>query len=625
MNTQRFQESFRQRCSRKIAYLLRLGVGVMLLVMLKLVPSPVQAADVLSANRSPAYTVRFESYRDSQSPEEVQTTLARLLEKRSELAKKENRKPLPLGVLKRRARQELPRLLKALHARGYYDAILETEVEAGSEAPVIIFRFDVGEAYKVAATELALTVETPSDIRLPPENTLRPTPGKPVRASEVLSGAEKAESYIAAENCLMKVQVQPSLTLSRADKQATVHYEINAGPPARFGAITLEGNQSVTKEHIHSLLPWKQGDCFHANDISKAETALLASQLFASVSIKTAPAPNEQGQLPVTVQVTERFHRTVKAGVSYMTDEGPGISSSWEHRNFRGGGERLEAIGVISQLQYSLDTTYTLPAFLRDDQSLKISGRLAEERPDSYTSRNTSISATVERIISERLKAGLGAGYRLSSVEEATGAEETYGLIFLPGYGLWDSRNDALNPTEGILARLDITPYFDTLGSGTYFLKTLAGGSTYFALPGPASPVLAVRGALGSIAGDSTGDLPADLRFYAGGGSSVRGYGYQELSPERNGEPFGGKSLIEVSTELRLKFTETIGGAFFLDGGNAYSSEYPDFEENLRWGAGLGLRYYSDFGPLRLDVAFPLDKREDDSAFQLYVSLGQAF
>ena len=162
-------------------------------------------------------------------------------------------------------------------------------------------------------------------------------------------------------------------------------------------------------------------------------------------------------------------------------------------------------------------------------------------------------------------------------------------------------------------------------------MKGQVTAQTYFSSDITGKPTLALRGSLGSISGASATSLPANLRFYAGGGGSVRGYSYQSLSPRFNGTPIGGASLVELSTELRVRFTETLGGVVFVDGGNAYTDSVPTFGKSLYYGAGVGLRYYSPLGPLRLDVGVPLNGSNidgsgvDETGIQFYVSLGQAF
>jgi translocation and assembly module TamA len=128
------------------------------------------------------------------------------------------------------------------------------------------------------------------------------------------------------------------------------------------------------------------------------------------------------------------------------------------------------------------------------------------------------------------------------------------------------------------------------------------------------------------MSGAERDEIPADIRFYAGGGGSIRGYAYQSVGPTQNNEPIGGRSLITMSAELRIKITEKMGLVAFVDGGSAFESAFPDFEETLQWGGGLGFRYFTAIGPLRLDVGIPINRRAGiDDSFQIYVSIGQAF
>ena len=131
---------------------------------------------------------------------------------------------------------------------------------------------------------------------------------------------------------------------------------------------------------------------------------------------------------------------------------------------------------------------------------------------------------------------------------------------------------------------------------------------------------------MGATSGAERDEIPADIRFYAGGGGSIRGYAYKSVGPRHENQPLGGRSVAGLSSELRMNVTDTMGFAAFVDGGGVFESSFPDFGETFRWGAGLGLRYLTPVGPLRLDIGVPLNRREGiDNSFQVYVSLGQAF
>ncbi len=190
----------------------------------------------------------------------------------------------------------------------------------------------------------------------------------------------------------------------------------------------------------------------------------------------------------------------------------------------------------------------------------------------------------------------------------------------------WDRSNDELDPTRGFRLTGRVEPFLDFFGEPSRFTKAQVTGSYYLPLESEAKWVVASRVTLGSILGESKGDVPADERFYAGGGGSIRGYPFQSVGPLENGEPTGGLSVFEASLELRARLTESFGLVAFVDGGSAFDANVPDFEEDILFGVGAGFRYFSPIGPFRFDIGFPLDKRENvDDSFQIYLSIGQAF
>ena len=201
-----------------------------------------------------------------------------------------------------------------------------------------------------------------------------------------------------------------------------------------------------------------------------------------------------------------------------------------------------------------------------------------------------------------------------------------FGLVSLPARLDWDTSDDRLDPSRGGRLKVQNEPFVDTLGEDLRFNRSRVDYAHYLQVHEQPQVVLAGRGAVGTLFGASRENVPASERFYAGGGGSVRGFGYQLAGDlDSKDKPLGGRSLIEMSGEVRVRVTETIGAVAFVDAGTTYASTVPDFDEPLRVGVGPGLRYFSPVGPIRADLGFPLDPRDKDDTFQFYISLGQAF
>lgn len=298
----------------------------------------------------------------------------------------------------------------------------------------------------------------------------------------------------------------------------------------------------------------------------------------------------------------------------------------WEHRNLLGRGEDFEILLSGNETRQSLDATFLKPHFYRDDQRLVLRSMLSHEDSDAFESRSFRNTARIERDLTETITVGAGIGYDYLYVEE-DGISDTFALLSFPlSLGI-NTTDDLLDPTMGYTLGVLTTPYVETFGDNVTYLRYDFTGSAYYEMLDNRRMILASRGRYGQIVGASRTKVPSSERFYAGGGGSVRGYPYQSLTPLNvDDDPIGGKSVLELSFELRSRLSERFGFAVFLDGGRAYEGTVPNLGDELFWGAGVGFRYYTVIGPIRLDVAFPLRDREGvDDSFQVYISIGQAF
>ncbi len=518
------------------------------------------------------------------------------------------------------------RMRSIMVSRAYYNATVNVLVDDRTETKEDpLMRFDVisNKRYTVASSELMWGQ--------PPlvENNNTPyhlNVGDYANAKPIVENAQAIREMLAKERCYISLEVTPRAVLDALIRTAEIDYEIDYGAEANFGETFIEGASTVQDDIIRKSIKWKQGECFDVEKQKQTQTTLLQTQLFASVTISHPNEPNERGEVDMVIEVIDRPHRTVSAGAEYEFDQGPGVSASWQHRNLTGRANDLSVKTIISQREIGADGAYTLPYFYNDAQKLRLSGAIKSENMDSFDSNNASVLAEVSRGLTDEISASVGLGARYSQVSEAGQETENFGLLFVTSAIEFDNRDNVLDPNKGILARGTITPYTDVTGQGVGFVRSEMAAQTYLTQTDWLwKPTLALRGAYGQINGANTTSIPADLRFYSGGGGSVRGYNFQAIGPRNNGEAEGGTVWTELSSEIRLRFTEEFGGVVFVDAGNTYQAKAPDPTEELFFSTGVGVRYYSPLGPLRLDVGVPLDEVEDDAAFGVYVSIGQAF
>lgn len=567
-----------------------------------------------------AYQVVFEG--------ELDPALRDILRSVSEAHALRDRMPATDQMFQRRARADIPNLLRALRSEGYYDGQVEAHVDPHVSPPRIIFEVQPGPAYLLQAVHFdGPDAEDGFDFPSPGPATAGLVLGSRARAPAILGGKDKFREFLRENGHPFPWVALREAQVDHESRSIVVTYTFNPGPSARFGQVTVEGEERVSPRYILDKVPWSEHQMFQASELQKLRATLMQTGLFTMVDVShpgSIPESSRDNELPVTISVVERVPRTVKAGVGYETDTGFGTALEWEHRNILGSGQQLRTRLHLAEKRQMLEGAFQIPEFPDPSQSLTIQGNIGQETTDALEKKEIAAGAMINRRLDSFWSVGLGTNFRYSEVTQL-GKTETYGLISIPGELTWDMRDHVLNPTRGWRMQLRAEPFMDTLEWNTTFFKLSGSLSAYLPVLAEDRLVLAGRGALGSITGEANMNLPPDQRFYAGGGGSVRGYAYQSIGPEVDGKVVGGKSMVEVGTELRLRLENNFGLVAFLDGGQVFSETELRFQDDFLWGAGLGLRYYLDFGPIRLDVAFPLNRRDKDAAFQVYVSIGQAY
>jgi translocation and assembly module TamA len=544
----------------------------------------------------------------------------------SQLSALSGRAPDSDAALRSRAADDRERFNAVARAFGYYDDQVDVAIDSKASPVKITVTVVPGPAYLLSSVTVVgvdgkmLPASVPSIMT----TTLDLDIGKPAWSAPVAAGNAKIERIFRAHGYPFASVTTRKVTIDHGAHTMTVVYVLDPGPTASFGPTSFKGLDSVHEAYVARHLGWTSGDLYNVDKVEKTRDQLVASNLFSTVAIDTEKGPSPD-IVPMTVDVTERLPRSIAAGASYASTEGVSFNASWEHRNLFGEAEDLKFGILVGQEDSALTADFRKPDIFGVGWDFLSNITVGKEDANAYTSEGEKWFNGLEYKVIPNVVVGFGISLEHATITDYE-LHQRYTLIGLPVYVKRDGTDDLLNPTMGSREAITVTPYSDPGNSSLSFVSGRINGSYYQRLGDSDRYVVAVLGALGATVGVGLDELPKDKRFYAGGGGSVRGYGFQRAGPiDTNDTPIGGLSSAEASLEFRYKLTETIGIVPFVDAGNVYDTSFPDLSKRVFIGAGIGARYYTGLGPLRFDIAAPLHRRSGDRPFQIYVSLGQAF
>lgn len=553
------------------------------------------------------------------------------------------------ATLLRRAREDEQRITRALLALGYFSArvltsvngVLSGDADAEDELSAVPQPEKLAAVIQVIPGRLFVLGDVSIQTRGGGASVSHATltmdaiglrPGDPAISANIVAANGRAIEILREQGFAFARLESRQATADHATAKLDLALQYDPGQMARMGPVTIDGVEKVNPAFVAGLAPFTPGDPFTSSRLKDFKDTLERLNVFDSVVISEASTLDEELHLPLTVTVHERPRRAVGVAASWSTREGAALSSYWEHRNLLGEAERLRIeasssrlfLNAVEDYEYVLRTSLTLPAWPERRDDVRFSINLKRERPDAYARNAVELGVGWTRLFDKSLRLEAGLLVAQAREEDIFGTQDRTTLS-LPVALLYDTRNDPLEPVVGFRASAELRPLLDLRRAETAAARLLLQGAAYTRLDTDARTVLAGRISAGLSLGADVGDLPADLRFFAGGGGSVRGYAFQGLGPrDPQDRIIGGASLAEASVELRHWVWDDIGAAAFVDTGAAFAAEIPDFS-NLGTGAGVGIRYRTPIGPLRLDVAIPLDPRASDPDFSVYVGLGQAF
>jgi translocation and assembly module TamA len=545
----------------------------------------------------------------------------------------ERKDPANAAQIGRRASADADLLRELLRSQGYYDADVEARTEnAGGELRVILTA-DPGQQYRFAAVDLPGLDAAGSDAaRL--RDSFAVKAGDPVIAADVIAGGLALTHALGEEGFASAKIGEQDVEVNHQTHLATLTLPVTPGPVARFGAIHVTGRPNFSAHHLAIIARFRPGAPFRRSKLEDLRRALIQTTLVANADIQVVPV--QGGRIvDVNVRLEPAPSHTIAGELGYGTGQGARIEASWTDRNFLNPEGALTVRGVAGTAEQLLGVQFRRSNFLQRDQTLNLQVSASHQKFAAYEAKTIFLSANIERQSNFIWQKKWTWSYGLESlatnergVFSSAGVKDTRTFLIAAaplslGY---DGSDSLLDPSRGFRLNLRVSPELSSHGGRFTYARTQFDASAYH--PVSDQVVVAGRVRIGTIFGAGVFQIAPSRRFYSGGGGSVRGYGYQQLGPkDLDGDPIGGRGLAEFGLETRIRLKQ-FGGNFgivpFFDGGSLTDETIPDFK-NWRFAAGIGARYYSSFGPIRVDVGIPLNRQKGDGPLAVSVSLGQAF
>ncbi len=524
------------------------------------------------------------------------------------------------------------RLMKSL---GYYDGTAISTIETIPEDPGklrAIVSATPGKLYTLGEIVVKADLTVPDGLV---RKELPVRTGDPIEAARI-QGAEANVSLTLPQQGYPFVKVgDRDILLDGETLKGDYTLPVDTGPRSSFGVLRTEGDPVFKLDHLNVFPRFDRGELYDNRKADDLRQALVATGLFSGIGVEPVRtgviAADGTEQVDLLVKQTKGPQRSLAATAGYGTGEGFKIEGTWTHRNFFPPEGALIVGAVAGTQEQGVSGTFRRANAGKRDRTVSLIASVNHSNYDAFDARTIRLAGRVSYdstpIWQKTFTYNYGfelVGTNESVYDFAAGerVRGTYFIAALPAQALFDRSDDLLNPTKGYRIKLNVSPEASIRDGTRPYVRAMVEVTGYYPLND--SFVIAGRARAGSIAGIARDDLAPSRRYYGGGGGSVRGYGFQRLGPfDPNGDPVGGRSLNEFAVEARYRFGN-YGIVPFFDAGNAYESVLPKGGD-LRYGAGIGGRFYTNFGPLRVDVATPLNPRPGDGKVALYISIGQAF
>ena len=521
--------------------------------------------------------------------------------------------------LKQDSEEDIEKITQAAKFFGYLSAHTIYSVTNDKE-PTVIFKVTLGPLYHIDS--FTVVEDEVSPIEAIPENlskNIAATTPNITNQEQLVLDHLLNQGYRSAR--ITKREIRADLATHTVDHMIT----IERGEKVYFDDPVIHTSGKLSLDKIRKCVLWKKGDVYSKESIEQTKIALEKTNFFSEITIHEDDSHTGNHLVNVEIDLEEMPHHTVGAGLSYMTFKGPGIAFDYEDRNIRNLGEKFAFRVELWKKFQTVAASFQQQDLLNLDETVTWATEYNRQKIIAFSSRDISVGVILDKKIAPLMDAYIGA--RLEALRSFSEHRiQRYWLLKSPFGFRYNSSNDLLDPTRGVILHTKLTPAYQFLGKDfTYFIHNTTF-STFCSLPSE-TITLATKITFGNIVGSSRNTIPPPDRFFGGSDNSLRGYKYQTVSPlDRKGDPIGGRSLLTGTVETRFRTKWHIGWVLFYDIGNVYTQNVPDLKKKQFHSYGFGARYTTPIGPLRLDIGIPLNRRKKlDSRFQVYFSIGQAF
>ena len=544
-----------------------------------------------------------------------------------------------------KARGDYRRIVAALYNEGYYGGTVSIRVggaEAAGLAPdvelpdpvAVAILVKPGPQFRFNSVNIVNQAPPTSDpgdaVDLP--STQGYGTGEIAKSSVILRAEQLALAAWQQQGYAKAVIASRDVVADHASSTVDVTIAVNPGAKAAFGDIAVSGTERMDPEFVRRQTGLAVGQEYDPDDVALAQKRLDRLEVFSAARLEAAEAIAGNGLLPYNLIVQELPGRRFGVGATYSTIDGLGLEAYHLWRNLFGQAERLRLDAKVASIGFPIDTaefdyffggTFTKPGIFTPDTDFVATISAERTIYPTYTETSAAGRVGLTHIFSDQITVEGGLSFERNRFDDDFGTRD-FSTIGIYGGAVYDGRDDKVDPTEGFYAAANIEPFYE-FNYGNPAVQASIEARTYFGFGEDDNVVLAGRVKAAALIGPELDEIPPDKLFFAGGGGSVRGYGFKSIGVEGpDGIVSGGRYLLEASLEARVKVTQDIGIVGFIDGGYVAADTFPGLED-LQLGAGIGARYYTGLGPLRLDLALPLNKRAGDPDYAIYVGIGQSF